>query len=442
MKKLKSLVSSVFIISTTFSFSQDLILPKENISEEFRHSIAQHLLMRQAQYENQDRDEVDLWMGYNPLAVNYLYDPGLFDTFAWVISPDSVPVYASASGSFIHPFIHGFGEMFDPTAEDYELIDGRISAADPYLIDSIGAIFSYRRANHNGIDDTLKVTIGVSNKMTEASNPYYTEFTYEPVDIILDSLKLLVPGYDGSEEDGYHSGLTGYTDEANDVEIHEFRFALTEEHIGNGFKAFPINLVVDPDQVVYSFFEFLPSFEYSEMDTSWSFAGATAEQSANGMVASYYSQTNDDVGYFFDLSRSDDFTYSVPFALFVDTRYGINDDPERNNRLGIFPISGFHIEYYVVASSSVSIQENDEALKSHIYPNPVTENFSVQVLNNESNEMRLSIYDMAGKEIYTSTYKGTSTINLNRTDLKLQSGVYMIDIVADKFHETKRLIIQ
>lgn len=436
MKKLKPLVIIACLFSSTLSFAQE-----SEISADFKEELERHVAKRKLQYENQDRDVIEGWMSYTIVAVNYLHSPSLFQAYGRVITPDALPAVVFGSGAYDSGY-HGFGQMFDPTAEAFDLTDQQLSAADPYLIDSIGLPFLYNRANHNGIDDTLLLTIGVTDRVQESVNPYYGLRPYEPSgDLVTEGVDVLVPGYEGTSENGFHYGLTGEEDLANNVHIQQYKFPLTEEYLGSSWKQFPVHVEADGDQIVYVHFDFKPSFDYTAEDTAWVFPSGDGEPDANGFYSIYYKQGADQLGYFFDLSRGDGITYSSSFQIGSTTRYAGHADPIRNTRLDINPVRGYHIEYHVNAFSSVGLNEEDK-LDIDLYPNPTTGDFSVTLPGSLNETTTLQILNIAGKEMFTENYTNISQINLNSSGLGLVPGIYLMNITSGNNSYVKRLIIQ
>lgn len=88
---------------------------------------------------------------------------------------------------------------------------------------------------------------------------------------------------------------------------------------------------------------------------------------------------------------------------------------------------------------SVGIHEALAAGSINVYPNPATDNFTVDLEKLNNAEARITIYDIAGKELKSySTPDDKLTINRDG----LQNGMYFITVVTDKQRYTSKLIVK
>jgi len=75
-----------------------------------------------------------------------------------------------------------------------------------------------------------------------------------------------------------------------------------------------------------------------------------------------------------------------------------------------------------------------------VYPNPSSDFVTIQSNSNESSDMKIELYDMTGKSIYTTqdTLKDTVTLDIT----SLTSGVYLINITDQNNNSsiTKRIM--
>ena len=74
-----------------------------------------------------------------------------------------------------------------------------------------------------------------------------------------------------------------------------------------------------------------------------------------------------------------------------------------------------------------------------IYPNPATNNLTI-TLGSSSQKVEVSITDITGKIIYTTTASETQKIDVNTNDYS--AGVYAVQIQTADFIETKKLIVE
>lgn len=93
------------------------------------------------------------------------------------------------------------------------------------------------------------------------------------------------------------------------------------------------------------------------------------------------------------------------------------------NTPGYFTIDNF------TTGSTVGVQEINKLASLHLYPNPTTNNIQLNFDTNNSENVSITITDIAGKTLFDSTYQtsvGINTISIN-TEL-YQSGVYFMTI--------------
>lgn len=389
-----------------------------------------------------DREEINGWVSFELTEYNLTHGPSAFYTYGQVISPDSLPRVSFTDGAF-RSFVHGFGQIFDPTAEDMALSDAQLTAADAYTIDSIGFPSIYRRVNHNGIDDTLVITIAVTDKETEAGNPYDGSYLWTPSGLLPDDTYVMAPAYTGTPVDGYHHGLTGTSDAGANVEIQQLKFALTAADTELFWRSFPVNITAEADQVVYTFVEFQPSFEATIEDTAFVFDGALGEANTNSYRTIYDFPVIEQTGYFFDLFREDQFSYNASYVAPVRARYAeyTGDDAWRNDRLDVYSWWGFRFEYYMNATSSVGIAA-EESTTLKVYPNPANRVGTITVENDTPLSGTVILQDIEGRVVYQSTLKNEQQFTINAAQLNLSSGVYMLHIQADETAYHQQLVIE
>ncbi|PRY04631.1 putative secreted protein (Por secretion system target) [Pontibacter ummariensis] len=78
-----------------------------------------------------------------------------------------------------------------------------------------------------------------------------------------------------------------------------------------------------------------------------------------------------------------------------------------------------------------------------IYPNPSNGVFTVSVSNLRASEVKLSIMNVIGNEIYSETLAGadagvSKTVDLNR----FAKGLYYVKLEADKFSTVRRVVVK
>jgi len=122
-----------------------------------------------------------------------------------------------------------------------------------------------------------------------------------------------------------------------------------------------------------------------------------------------------------------------------DDNDGVNTTNEDYNRNGNFQdddINSNGIPDYLDPTAFLSIIKN-QLEKVIIYPNPVKNNFKVQLPNSLTTKLNISIYNSLGKVVYEKTTLDSETVINN----ELASGIYIVKIKADNHFITRKLVI-
>jgi len=98
-------------------------------------------------------------------------------------------------------------------------------------------------------------------------------------------------------------------------------------------------------------------------------------------------------------------------------------DPESSN------------SYFVLANKSI---EKEEA-KITLYPNPVSDNFTIDLSSINAKDITTTISGIDGRIVYNKTIRNhTSKLNVNASSFK--SGLYIVNIKTNKTNKTLRII--
>ena len=88
----------------------------------------------------------------------------------------------------------------------------------------------------------------------------------------------------------------------------------------------------------------------------------------------------------------------------------------------------------------VIVDLSEHPVSIDIYPNPAPgSQFRINLHNSYKGKIEISVYDMSGRLCMHNQYKDVNNINVNH---RLTPGVYMINILTEKFSENKKLIIK
>jgi Leucine-rich repeat (LRR) protein len=110
---------------------------------------------------------------------------------------------------------------------------------------------------------------------------------------------------------------------------------------------------------------------------------------------------------------------------------------------------------YVVDSNTVFIDftsglsnQNKPSLSNDVtvFPNPITENTFIEYDLSESGLVQIYLYDMLGKKVETivntNQIKGKQRIILNSTALKLNAGLYLLNLITEQKIVSKKIVIR
>ena len=90
-------------------------------------------------------------------------------------------------------------------------------------------------------------------------------------------------------------------------------------------------------------------------------------------------------------------------------------------------------------TTATGVTENSLAASINLYPNPATNHLTIE-LPNANKKFDLTITDITGKIIYSTTQSETQKIEVSSKDFA--EGVYVVQIQSADFIETKKLIIK
>jgi subtilisin-like proprotein convertase family protein len=76
-----------------------------------------------------------------------------------------------------------------------------------------------------------------------------------------------------------------------------------------------------------------------------------------------------------------------------------------------------------------------------IYPNPNDGNFTVQFNSSSNNPIKMDVYDMRGRAVFSNSYQNNGFFNENVQLKNLQSGVYLLKVMDGENQTTKKIVI-
>jgi subtilisin-like proprotein convertase family protein len=77
-----------------------------------------------------------------------------------------------------------------------------------------------------------------------------------------------------------------------------------------------------------------------------------------------------------------------------------------------------------------------------LYPNPNNGNFTVGFNSNSTNDIKIAVHDMRGREVFKNSYSNSGLFSQNLQLDKLQAGVYLVTVQDGDKKEVKRIVIE
>lgn len=93
----------------------------------------------------------------------------------------------------------------------------------------------------------------------------------------------------------------------------------------------------------------------------------------------------------------------------------------------------------LAGQTATGIIENSFASSINLFPNPATNHLTI-ALPNTNEKVEITITDITGKIIYSTTVSETQKIEVNTKDFA--EGIYVVQIQTADFIETKKLIVE
>lgn len=77
-----------------------------------------------------------------------------------------------------------------------------------------------------------------------------------------------------------------------------------------------------------------------------------------------------------------------------------------------------------------------------LYPNPNNGNFNIQFTSTSSNEVKVNVHDMRGREIYNKSFQNSGLFNESLQLNNVQSGVYLVTVQDGARKEVKKIVVE
>ncbi|WP_394757975.1 reprolysin-like metallopeptidase [Flavobacterium sp.] len=77
-----------------------------------------------------------------------------------------------------------------------------------------------------------------------------------------------------------------------------------------------------------------------------------------------------------------------------------------------------------------------------LFPNPNTGNFNVRFTSASTNEIKINVHDMRGRQVYEKSFSNTGAFNQNVNLSKVQAGIYLVSIIDGAKKTVKRIVVE
>lgn len=109
------------------------------------------------------------------------------------------------------------------------------------------------------------------------------------------------------------------------------------------------------------------------------------------------------------------------------------------------PGNNLYIDDINILNNYAGIQNIEELIDLSVYPNPSTGKVNIELNLSESRTINVSVTDMLGRTVETiapKSYQTGNTVLSIGSDNSCQAGIYLVNIIIDGQHISKKVIIQ
>src|SRR5690606_22587458 len=148
------------------------------------------------------------------------------------------------------------------------------------------------------------------------------------------------------------------------------------------------------------------------------------------------------------LSTDGGMTY--PIVLAANTP---NDGSEQitvpgvNTNSGRIMVEAVNNIYFAINSAPISITgtvdtDDFELANFTVYPNPNNGTFTVAFDSQTTNDIKISVYDIRGRQILSEQYQNTGTFSQNISLNNAEAGIYIVNVEDGNTTEIRKIIIE
>lgn len=375
------------------------------------------------------------WFGYMDVIYSYLgSEIETNNLTVALVATDSNGLMTYSDGNSYYNTYYGAGQTFDFTHYIWEegFDEGNISmvGTTSYNIDSVLILGHYNRGSLVPAEnvDTLIVSILTINE--QEVEPYsvvlnngdttisFYAISYDPAtQLAVGSINYKIPLYASDCSETADDGILYYSYFYFPINMNDITDKVV--NITYTFKR-GYTMPVDDNTLDHSYFYgwFAEDFRdgYLPYDyTTWSWIQPDDEILHNqnqGTLITNYNLNQSYPGYYYT-----DYFYPLPIW----------------NALVAYPFIYTRISCNDCAIVNVQDIENNNIT---VYPNPATNNFTVNLGNDE--QAHIQLYNLIGQEVYNETIKGSTQVNVSN----LNSGIYMLKVNYNGNVSTTKVVVK
>lgn len=420
MKKLYALMAAMMFVS--FSFAQVAPISKSGNSMDLKKKPVANTPLKGM---NSKGEAGSTWVYYPERVSNYW---GVDCPMrSYILAPDSNGLIFPSSSAPWHPNIHGWAQTYDFNHEIYDggtdIGDISLNYTDHFTIDSVTVYAGYFRGPSYpaNVVDTLVVGIveGFTQAIGSSANQYYFyTVQYDTATLVQKNahvykLPLTADMVSVEEDDSYYTAIL-------DLPI-GLNISSKTINIAYAFKR-GINIPLNDTLTNYSYFSAWLRTDGRSGYDCWA-TGSFIPFEDHATNLNNGGTVDNDLRFSYVGNPSSDwsdwyYAYYVPTFFWGDMNYPMI----------FFRASCDNCEIVNVPE----IEKNNPT----VYPNPATNNFTVNLGNDE--KANIQLFNIVGQQVYSETITGTAQVNV----ANLNSGVYMLKINQNGKVYTSKVIVK
>jgi hypothetical protein len=97
---------------------------------------------------------------------------------------------------------------------------------------------------------------------------------------------------------------------------------------------------------------------------------------------------------------------------------------------------------YYFGIDAVLSTENFEFQDFSLYPNPNKGDFKVKFTSASTNDIKINVHDLRGRQVYEKSFSNTGAFNQNINLNKVEAGIYLVSIIDGAKKTVKRIVVE